>query len=102
MIVEFAQASLTLIETEKAAETDLPVYVIRAVRQKLAILHAAPDLRTLRNLKCLGLVDDALKLSEPCEIEIAPNWSMVLQARKNNEKVSVVVVAIDEKLRGAA
>jgi proteic killer suppression protein len=53
MEVEFRDKSLALVETDRAAETRLPLSVINSLRQKLVVLRAAPDERTLRNWKSL-------------------------------------------------
>ncbi len=53
MDVEFRDKTLALIETDRAAETRLPISVINSLRQKLVVIRAAPDERTLRNWKSL-------------------------------------------------
>jgi len=53
MEIEFRDSTLALVETNRAAETRLPVSVINSLRQKLVVLRAAPDERTLRNWKSL-------------------------------------------------
>jgi proteic killer suppression protein len=51
MDVEFRDKSLTLIETDRAAEVRLPISVVNSLRKKLHLLRQAPDERTLRNWK---------------------------------------------------
>jgi toxin HigB-1 len=53
MDIEFREKSLSLIETDRAAETKLPASVINSFRDKMVVLRAAPDERTLRNWKSL-------------------------------------------------
>jgi toxin HigB-1 len=53
MDVEFRDKSLALVETDRAAETRLPISVINSLRHKLVVIRAAPDERTLRNWKSL-------------------------------------------------
>lgn len=53
MDIEFRDEKLALVETDRAAETKLPVSVINSLRRKLGIIRAAPDERTLRNWKSL-------------------------------------------------
>ncbi len=53
MDVEFNDKRLALIETDRAIETRLSVSVINSCRQKLLVIRAAPDERTLRNWKSL-------------------------------------------------
>jgi toxin HigB-1 len=51
MDVEFRDKSLTLIETDRAAEVRLPISVVNSLRKKLHLIRQAPDERTLRNWK---------------------------------------------------
>jgi len=53
MDVEFRDKKLALVETDRAAETRLPIAVINSLRHKLVIIRAAPDERTIRNWKSL-------------------------------------------------
>jgi toxin HigB-1 len=53
MKVEFSDPKLSLIETDAAAQTGLPIAVINAFRDKFVVIRAAPDERTLRNWKSL-------------------------------------------------
>jgi proteic killer suppression protein len=53
MDVEFRDRQLGLVETDRAAETQLPISVITSLRNKLVVIRAAPDERTLRNWKSL-------------------------------------------------
>lgn len=54
MKIEFADKRLALIRTDRAHELGLPFVVIKAARQKLVFLEAAPDERTIRNWKSLN------------------------------------------------
>lgn len=53
MEVDYKNKKLALLETDQAHETKLPVSVIASYRHKVVQLKAAPDERTLRNLKSL-------------------------------------------------
>jgi len=53
MDIQFRDENLALVETDRAAETKLPVSVINSLRRKLGVIRAAPDERTLRNWKSL-------------------------------------------------
>jgi toxin HigB-1 len=53
MEIEFRDKTLALVETDRAAETRLPISVINSLRQKLVVIRAAQDERTLRNWKSL-------------------------------------------------
>ncbi len=53
MKILFQDTRLALIRTDRAFETKLPFGVIKSCRDKLIVLEAAPDERTLRNWKSL-------------------------------------------------
>ena len=53
MEVDFDDSNLAKIETDEAAQTRLPISVIRSARRKLTVMRAAPDERALRNWKSL-------------------------------------------------
>jgi proteic killer suppression protein len=53
MEVEFRDKTLTLVETDQAPETRLPLAVINSLRDELVFIRAAPDERSLRNWKSL-------------------------------------------------
>jgi proteic killer suppression protein len=66
MRIVFADKDLARILTEEAHRLGLPIAVIKAARNKLVQLEAAPDERTLRNLKGLNFkkrqgVDDGVR-----------------------------------------
>lgn len=53
MKVQFQDKRLSLLRTDRAFETKLPFAVIKSCRDKLVVLEAAPDERTLRNWQSL-------------------------------------------------
>lgn len=101
MDIEFADNRLALIETERAADTKLPVAVIQSARQRLSIIRAAPDVRTMQNWKSLGLQARATDVAEHVVV-LAPQWAMVLRIEEKNSAMTVVVRAMEEQVRGAA
>lgn len=101
MDIEFADNRLALIETERAADTKLPVAVIQSARQRLSIIRAAPDVRTMQNWKSLGLQARAAGTAEHLVV-LAPQWAMVLGIEEKNSAMTVVVKAMEEQIRGAA
>jgi proteic killer suppression protein len=54
MKIEFHDERLALIRTDRAHELGLPFGVIKSCREKLLLIEAAPDERTLRNWKSLN------------------------------------------------
>lgn len=101
MEIEFADQRLALIETERAADTKLPVAVIQSARQRLSIIRAAPDVRTMQNWKSLGLKARAIGSPEHLVV-LAPQWAMVLRIEEKNSAMTVVVRSMEEQARGAA
>ena len=54
MKIAFRPTRLALIRTNKAHELGLPIGVVKSARNKIIVLEAAPDERTLRNWKSLN------------------------------------------------
>mgnify|MGYP001337875435 CR=1 FL=1 len=101
MDIEFADSRLALIETERAADTKLPVAVIQSARHRLGIMRAAPDLRTMQNWKSLGLRARGGTAFEHL-VNLSPQWAMVLKIEEKNSAMTVIVRAMEELARGAA
>jgi proteic killer suppression protein len=99
MDIEFADTRLALIETDRAAETKLPVAVIQTARQRLSMIRAAPDVRTMQNWKSLGLGSRNGSVSEHA-IVVTPQWNMLLRIEEKNSDMKVVVNALEEQLHG--
>src|SRR5258707_13427125 len=53
MEVESRHKTLSLIESDRAAETKLPISIINSFRDKMLVIRAATDERTLREWKSL-------------------------------------------------
>jgi proteic killer suppression protein len=90
MDVEFRDKKLALVDTDRAAETRLPISVINSLRRKLGLLRAAPDERTLRNWKSLHYekmgeeersirINDQFRLIFTLDTECKPNKLIILR-----------------------
>jgi len=101
MDIEFSDSLWALIETERAADTKLPVAVIQSARHRLGILRAAPDLRTMQNWKSLGLSKRGGAGSEHL-VNLSPQWAMVLKVEEKNSAMTLIVTAMEEQAKGAA
>ena len=101
MEIEFADQQLALIETERAADTKLPVAVIQSARHRLSIIRAAPDVRTMQNWRSLGLKARAVG-SRDYLVVLAPQWAMALRIEEKNSAMTVIIKAMEEQARGAA
>lgn len=96
MEVEFEDSRLALIETERAAETRLPVAVIQSTRRKLNVIRAAPDERTLRNWKSLHYEKLKGDLAEKRSIRLNEKWRMVFRLDESTQPPKIVVTAIED------
>jgi toxin HigB-1 len=76
MEVEYKDKKLALLETDQAHQTKLPPEVIESYRRKVIQLKAAPDERTLRNIR--GLHFEKLKSSEDRSIRLNKQWRAIL------------------------
>lgn len=100
--VHFADETLALLETDKAADTRLPVAVIRTVRQRLNILRAAPSLRSLQAWRSFGLSALACE-GEVQTVDVKDNWKMTMQFDGGVEvRATVLGMHRHEGTRGAA
>ena len=95
MAIEFRDKSLALVETSRAAETQLPISVINSLRNKLVVIRAAPDERTLRNWKSLHYekmegaersirINKQYRLIFTLETETKPNKMTILRVWNHN------------------
>lgn len=101
MDIEFADSRLALIETDRAADTELPVSVIQSARHRLNVIRAAPDIRTMQNWKSLGLKSRG-KADPEHFVALSAEWAMVLRIEEKNSAMTVIVRAMEEQIRGAA
>lgn len=95
MKVEFAAKELELIETSRASETRLPVAVILAARQRLGLLRAAPDMRTIRNWKSLGLRSG--KHTNSHEVFVSPRWKIGFHLENVDDSMKIIVTDVTEQ-----
>lgn len=97
MDIDFASEQLALVETEAAAETLLPVVVIERVRDRLAVLRAAPCLNTLKSWQSFGLL--------PAEdggthnVHVHENWSMTISVQATDGGVSTTILSVGLKIK---
>ena len=96
MQIEFADKTLALVETDRAAETRLPISVINSFRKKLVVLRAAPDERTLRNWKSLHYEKLAGNLAGKRSIRINEKWRMVFDLDTECSPPKISVLSIED------
>lgn len=90
----FKDKRLALIQTQRAAETGLPVAAISLARGRLTLLAAAPDERSLRNWKSLAYST----INEPDDgarsVRLNDDWRMMIQILNESEPPTILIEAI--------
>ena len=94
MEVDYKDKKLALLETDQAHQTKLPPEVIKAYRRKVIKLKAAPDERTLRNIKGLHL--ERLKRSDTeRSIRLNDAWRAILTIDESTTPHRIVILDIN-------
>jgi toxin HigB-1 len=91
MEVEFRDSKLALIETDRAAETRLPLSVINSARRKLILIRAAPDERTMRKWKSLHYEQMSGNRQGERSIRLNEQWRMMLEIDTKRNPPKVVI-----------
>lgn len=94
MKIEFRDAKLALVLTDRAAETGLPFAVIKSCREKLIFLEDAPSERTIRNWRSLHY--EKLK-QRPGQHSIRLNkqWRLIFELNERNEQITILIVDVE-------
>jgi toxin HigB-1 len=96
MQIEFSNATLALIETNRAAETRLPITVINSLRQKMTVIRAAPDERTLRNWKSLHYEKLSGDRDGQRSIRLNKQWRMVFVLDTECNPPKIIVLSVED------
>lgn len=96
MEVQFCDKNLALVETDHAAETQLPISVINSLRQKLVVIRAAPDERTLRNWKSLHYEKLKGDRSDQRSIRINNQWRLVFTIETETKPNKITVFGVED------
>jgi proteic killer suppression protein len=96
MEIEFRDRHLALIETNRAAETKLPISVINSCRQKLVVMRAAPDERTLRNWKSLHYEKLLGDREGQRSIRLTRQWRLVFTLDDARSPPAIKVLSIED------
>lgn len=96
MDIEFRDKRLVLIRTDRAAETRLPISVIKSCREKLHVIAAAPDARTLRNWKSLQFKKLKGDRAGQCSVRLNDQWRLIFELDENRSPPAVIVIAVDD------
>ena len=96
MEVQFGDKNLALVETDRAAETKLPIAVINSLRQKLAVIRAAPDERTLRNWKSLHYEKLKGDRSDQRSIRINQQWRLTFTIDTESKPNKITIIGVED------
>jgi len=96
MDIVFADPILALTETEDAAQTRLPVPVIKSTRRKLTLIRAAPDDRSLRNWKSLHYEKLKGDRDGYRSIRVNEKYRIVFTLDERTQPPTVTIVAIED------
>ena len=96
MQVEFKDQKLALIETDRAGEVKLPIAVINSCRQKLVVIRAAPDERTLRNWKSLHYEKLEGDREGQRSVRLNNKYRMVFTLDSKCDPPKIIVLAIQD------
>jgi proteic killer suppression protein len=96
MKIEFRDRRLGLIRTDRAGETKLPFPVIKSCREKLIVLEAAPDERTLRNWRSLRYEKLKGDRAGQRSIRINDQWRLVFTLDESTRPPTITVLAVED------
>ena len=96
MKFEFRDRRLALIRTDQAAETKLPVSVIKSCREKLIVLEAAPDERTLRNWKSIHYEKLDGNREGQRSIRLNKQWRLVFELDPSSAPPTATVIGVED------
>lgn len=94
MQIEYGEKKLALLETDKAAETKLPISVITSFRRKLFVLRAAPDERTMRNWKSLHYEKLSGSREGQRSIRLNDKWRVVFELDSSTNPQTLRILEI--------
>ena len=95
MEIEFRDAKLALVETRRAAETRLSTAVVHSLRNKLVILRAASDERTLRNWKSLHY-ERLARSRIHRSIRLNKQWRLIFTIATKAKPNKITVLGIED------
>jgi len=99
MDLEFTDERLALLETPRAADTQLPVAVIQSARQRLNLLRAAPDEATMLGWRSLRYEGGGTPDCPERSVRIEGQWKMLLRVNQVETPTKLFVTAVVEQRR---
>ncbi|MGB8682929.1 MAG: type II toxin-antitoxin system RelE/ParE family toxin [Candidatus Binatus sp.] len=97
MKIEFRDKRLALIQTDRAAETGLPITVIKSCREKLIVLAAAPDERTLWNWRSLRYEKLKGERENERSIRLNNQWRLVFElVQQAPGSQTIIIISVED------
>ena len=97
MKIEFRDKRLALIQTDRAAETRLPITVIKSCREKLTVLAAAPDERTLWNWRSLRYEKLKGERENERSIRLNNQWRLVFElVQQVPGSQTIIIISVED------
>ena len=96
MRIVYADERLAKIETEEAAETRLPVAIIKSARRKITVLKAAVDDRSLRNWKSLHYEKLKGDREGQRSIRLNDQYRLVFELDEKTEPQTITILGIED------
>jgi proteic killer suppression protein len=96
MKIAFRPARLALIRTKRAHELGLPIGVVKSARNKIIVMEAAPDERTLRNWKSLEYKTLTGKLKGLRQIRINDQYRIRFELDLSTSPPTATIVDIGD------
>ena len=96
MKISFRDQRLALVQTEKAAQSGLPISVIKSCREKLVLLAAAPDERTLRNWRSLRYEKLKGNRDGQRSIRLNDQWRLIFELEDAQKPPAIIVIAVED------
>ncbi len=96
MKIEFRDKRLALLRTDDAAQTKLPFAVIKSCRQKLVLLEAAPDERTLRNWKSFHYEKLKGDREGQRSVRINDQWRIVFNLLEDEIPPRILILDVED------
>lgn len=94
--VVYADDRLAKIETTEAADTRLPVAVIKSARRKISVLKAATDDRSLRNWKSLHYEKLKGDREGQRSIRLNDQYRLVFELDEETNPPTVTILGIED------
>jgi proteic killer suppression protein len=95
MEIECRDKILALVSADRVAETKLPDSVTKSLREKLIVISAAPDERTLRNLKSLHYEQPQRDRSELKSIRLDDQFRLLLEVDNSRSPPKAILLGVE-------